>query len=84
MRKGEGLGNKDRTKVRLQDVLWARGLGKRHRGLQGTCRGPAARNSIALDGWTSQNRLAITLVILYYILKNWTLEEVQIAFEEVR
>ena len=40
--------------------------------------------SIALDGWTSQNRLAITSVILYYISKNWTLEEVQIAFEEVR
>ena len=39
--------------------------------------------SIALDGWTSQNRLAITSVILYYISKNWTLEEVQIAFEEV-
>lgn len=40
--------------------------------------------SIALDGWTSQNRLAITSVIMYYISRNWTLEEVQIAFEEVR
>ena len=40
--------------------------------------------SIALDGWTSQNRLAITSAILYYISNNWTLEEVQIAFEEVR
>ena len=40
--------------------------------------------SIALDGWTSQNRLAITSVILYYISRNWKLEEVQIAFEEVR
>ena len=39
--------------------------------------------SIALDRWTSQNQLAITLVILYYISKNWTLGEVQIAFEEV-
>ena len=48
MGKGEGLGNQDRTKVRVQDELWARGLGKRHRGLQGTCRGPAARNTISL------------------------------------
>lgn len=39
--------------------------------------------SIALDGWTSQNRLAITSVIMYYITRNWKLEEVQIAFEEV-
>ena len=39
--------------------------------------------SIALDGWTSQNRLAITSIILYFISKNWKLEEVQIAFEEV-
>ena len=39
--------------------------------------------SIALDGWTSQNRLAITSVIMYYISRNWKLEEVQIAFEEV-
>lgn len=39
--------------------------------------------SIALDGWTSQNRLAITSVIMYYISRNWTLEEVQLAFEEV-
>jgi hypothetical protein len=39
--------------------------------------------SIALDGWTSQNRLAIMSVIMYYISPNWTLEEVQIAFEEV-
>jgi hypothetical protein len=42
------------------------------------------RVSIALDGWTSQNRLAITSVIMYYISRNWTLEEVQLAFEEVR
>ena len=42
------------------------------------------RVSIALDGWTSKNRLAITSVIMYYISRNWTLEEVQLAFEEVR
>ena len=40
--------------------------------------------STTLDGWTSQNQLAITSVIMYYISRNWTLEEVQIAFEEVR
>ena len=40
--------------------------------------------SIALDGWTSKNRLAITSVIMYYISKNWKLEEVQLAFEEVK
>ena len=39
--------------------------------------------SIALDGWTSQNRLAITSVIMYYISGNWKLEEAQLAFEEV-
>jgi len=32
--------------------------------------------SIALDGWTSQNWLAITSVIIYYISRNLTLEKV--------
>jgi hypothetical protein len=40
--------------------------------------------SLALDGWTSKNNLAITSVIAYYIGRNWSLEEVQLAFEEVR
>ena len=38
---------------------------------------------LALDGWTSGNKLAISSVIMYYISKNWELKEVQLAFEEV-
>ena len=38
---------------------------------------------LALDGWTSANKLAISSVIMYYISKSWQLKEVQIAFEEV-
>jgi hypothetical protein len=39
--------------------------------------------SLALDGWTSTNRLAITSVIGYYIDQHWALCEVQLAFDEV-
>jgi len=39
--------------------------------------------SLALDGWTSTNRLAITSVIAYYMDRNWALREVQLAFDEV-
>jgi len=39
--------------------------------------------SLALDGWTSTNKLAITSVIAYYMDRNWTLHEVQLAFDEV-
>ena len=39
--------------------------------------------SLALDGWTSSNKLAITSVIMYYISSDWQLKEVQLAFEEV-
>lgn len=39
--------------------------------------------ALALDGWTSGNKLAISSVIMYYISKNWELKEVQLAFEEV-
>ena len=38
---------------------------------------------LALDSWTSGNKLAISSVILYYISKSWQLKEVQIALEEV-
>ena len=38
---------------------------------------------LALDGWTSGNKLAISSEIMYYISKSWQLKEVQIAFEEV-
>ena len=40
--------------------------------------------SIALDGWTSTTKLAITSVIAYYIDRSWNLKEVQLAIEEVR
>jgi hypothetical protein len=44
-----------------------------------------SRNKVglALDGWTSTNKLAITLVIAYYMDCNWALREVQLAFDEV-
>jgi len=39
--------------------------------------------SLALDGWTSMNKLAITSVIADYMDRNWALREVQLAFDEV-
>jgi len=44
-----------------------------------------SRNEVclALDGWTPPNKLAITLVIAYYIDQNWAFGEVQLAFDEV-
>jgi len=39
--------------------------------------------SLALDGWTSTNKLAITSVIAYYMDRNWALREVQLAFDEI-
>jgi len=39
--------------------------------------------SLALDGWTSTNKLAITSVIAYYMDRNWALRDVQLAFDEV-
>jgi len=39
--------------------------------------------SLALDGWTSTNELAITSGIAYYMDRNWASHEVQLAFDEV-
>ena len=39
--------------------------------------------SLAVDGWTSTNKLAITSVNAYYMDRNWALREVQLAFNEV-
>jgi len=39
--------------------------------------------SLALDGWTSTNKLAITSVSAYYMNRNWALCEVQLAFDQV-
>jgi len=39
--------------------------------------------SLALDGWTSTTKLAITSVIAYYIDHNLAMREVQLAFDEV-
>jgi hypothetical protein len=39
--------------------------------------------SLALDGRTSTNKLAITSAIAYYIDRNWALREVQLAFDDV-
>jgi len=41
------------------------------------------KESLALDGWTSTNKLAIKSVIAYYMERNWALREVQLAFDEV-
>jgi len=39
--------------------------------------------SLALDGLTSTNKLAITSVIAYYMDRKWAMREVQLAFDEV-
>jgi hypothetical protein len=39
--------------------------------------------SLALDRWTSTNKLAITSVITYYMDRNWTLHEGQLAVNEI-
>jgi len=39
--------------------------------------------SLALDGWTSTNKLAMTSVIAYNMDRNWALREVQLSFDEV-
>jgi len=39
--------------------------------------------SLAWDGWTSPNKLAITSVIAYCMDRNWALSGVQLAFDEV-
>jgi hypothetical protein len=39
--------------------------------------------SLALDRWTSSYKLATTSVIAYYIYQDWSLREVQFAFDEV-
>jgi hypothetical protein len=45
---------------------------------------PAQNNiSLTLDGWTSTNKLAITLVVADFMDQNWALREVQLAGDEV-
>jgi hypothetical protein len=39
--------------------------------------------SLALDGRTSTNKLAMMSVIADYLDQNWALREVQLAFDEV-
>jgi hypothetical protein len=39
--------------------------------------------SLALNGWTSMNKLAIMSVIPYYMDRNWALHDVQLAFDVV-
>jgi len=39
--------------------------------------------SLALDRWTSTNKLAITSVIPYDMDRKWALREVELAFDEV-
>jgi len=42
-----------------------------------------SKDGLTLDGWTSMNKVAIVLVIAYYINRNWVLRELQLAFNEV-
>jgi len=39
--------------------------------------------SLALDGWTSTNKIAILSVIAYYMDRSWALREAQLALNEV-
>jgi hypothetical protein len=39
--------------------------------------------TLALDSWTSTNKLATMFVITYYMDPNWALHEVQLAFDKV-
>jgi hypothetical protein len=39
--------------------------------------------SLALDGWTSTNKLGITSVIADYMDRNCALREVKFAFKEI-
>jgi len=39
--------------------------------------------SLALDRWTSTDKLAITSVFAYFIDRNWALQVVQLTFDEV-
>jgi hypothetical protein len=39
--------------------------------------------SLALDGWTSMNKLAITSVNTYYMDRKYALREVHLAFDEI-
>jgi len=41
------------------------------------------KGSLALDRWTSTNKLAITSVIAYYMDRNWAWRAAQLAFDEV-
>jgi hypothetical protein len=39
--------------------------------------------SLALDGWTSTNKLPIMSLIAYYMDQNWASREVQLVFDKV-
>jgi len=39
--------------------------------------------SLALDGWTSPNKLAITSVMAHYVEQNLALHQVQLTINEV-
>jgi len=41
------------------------------------------KDSFALDGWTSLNKVAITSVIAYYMDRKWALHEVTLTSDEV-
>lgn len=39
--------------------------------------------SLALDGWTSPNKIGVLSIIAYFVDESWNLQEVQLAFDQV-
>jgi len=44
----------------------------------------AGKTSLAVNTWTSQNKLAFLAIVAYWISDSWEMEEVLIGFEEIR
>jgi hypothetical protein len=40
--------------------------------------------SIAVDGWTSPNKMAILSIIGYFVTDDWHLAEIQLGFQQIR
>jgi len=49
-----------------------------------TCIPAPGKISLAADIWTSPNKLAFLSIVAYWISDSWQMEEVLIAFEEIR
>jgi len=49
-----------------------------------TCLPAAGKISLAADTWTLPNKLVFLAIVAYWISDSWQMEEVLIAFEEIR